>query len=504
MNLHPLRPYQSDTINNLRESMKAGFRRIVLQLPTGGGKTRIAAEVIRMANEKRNRTLFLAPRRELITQACSALVRQGLRPGVIMAGEPRDLGADVQVASFDTLHARAIRSHRMAMPEADLVIVDEAHLSIAESRKTIIAHYGDARIVGLTATPARGDGRGLGEIYEDLVIGPSVAHLVDEGYLVPLRYFAPTAPDLAHLRMNRDGDYAETGLAKRMDTPQLVGDIVDNWLRIARSRLTVVFCVNCAHSRHVCESFLAQGIRAEHLDGETPTAERKAILARVAAGETQVLCNVFVASYGLDIPALDCAVLARPTKNIALYLQTVGRVMRTSDGKNDALVIDHAGAVKENGFADEYVPWSLDGNEKVKDRKDRLAKERKEPKEIECRQCHTLFKARRDCPNCGCVIVPPSKAIPIHEAELEEIKRAQSKDNREATWPEKQQFMAGLRAYANEHGYADGWVAHKYRNRFGCWPNDSRVKHVPPQQYSDELRRWLISQQIRYAHRRAA
>jgi len=210
MNLHPLRPYQSDTINNLRESMKAGFRRIVLQLPTGGGKTRIAAEVIRMANDKRNRTLFLAPRRELITQACAALVRQGLRPGVIMAGEPRDLGADVQVASFDTLHARAIRSHRMAMPEADLVIVDEAHLSIAESRKTIIEHYADARIVGLTATPARGDGRGLGEIYEDLVIGPSVAHLVDEGFLVPLRYFAPTAPDLAHLRMNRDGDYAET------------------------------------------------------------------------------------------------------------------------------------------------------------------------------------------------------------------------------------------------------------------------------------------------------
>lgn len=504
MNVQPLRPYQAEAIANLRESMKGGFRRIVLQLPTGAGKTRIAAEVIRMAHAKRSRPLFLAPRRELITQACAALVRQGLRPGVIMAGEPLDIGADVQVASFDTLHARAVRGHRMRMPNADIVIVDEAHLSIAESRKTIIAHYADARVVGLTATPARGDGRGLGEIYDALVIGPSVAHLVDEGYLVPLRYYAPTAPDLAHLRMNRDGDYAEGGLAKRMDTPQLVGGIVENWLRIARDRMTVVFCVNCAHSRHVCESFIAAGIRAEHLDGETPTVERKGILARVAKGETQVLCNVFVASYGLDIPALDCAVLARPTKNIALYLQTVGRVMRADGLKADALVIDHAGAVKENGFADEYVPWSLDGTEKVKERKERLAQEHKEPREIECRQCHTLFKSRRDCPNCGCVIVAPSKAIPVHEADLQEVRRGQAKDNRDATWPEKQQFMAGLRAYANEHGYQPGWVAHKYRTRFGVWPNDERVKHIPPQAYDDDLRRWLLSQQIRYAHRRAA
>lgn len=499
-----LRPYQIDAISDLRQALAGGARRILLQLATGAGKTRIAAEIVKMAQGKRNKVLFLAPRRELIGQAAAAFSRLGIQPGIIMAGEPMKRFLDVQVASFDTLHARAVRSKRMEMPDAALVIVDEAHLSLAETRKDIIEHYADAVVIGLTATPARGDGRGLGEIYDQLVMGPSIRHLTEEGYLVPLKYYAPTEPDLAKLRLNKDGDYAETGLAKRMDTPKLVGDIVDNWLRIARSRLTVVFCVNRAHSRNVCQQFNAQGISAEHVDGETPNDERAAILDRVRAGKTQVLCNVFVASYGLDIPVLDCAVLARPTKNIALYLQMIGRVMRTADRKCDALVIDHAGAVKENGFVDEFIPWSLDDKEKVKDRKLRMQQASVEPKPITCPRCQTKFKARRDCPNCGFEAVPANKAIPTHEAELQEVQREQRKGNREATWEEKREFMAGLRAWAIEHGYKDGWAANKYREKFGVWPNDERVKHVPPTQYNEETRKWLVSQQIRWAKRRKA
>lgn len=507
MSQHPLRPYQEDAIAALRKSLSAGHQRVLLQLATGAGKTRIAAEICKMASGKRNRVLFLAPRRELITQAAAAFAREGMHPGVIMAGEPQKRMLDLQVASFDTLHARAIRSSRMAMPEAELVIVDEAHLSLAETRKAIIKHYQNARVIGLTATPARGDGRGLGEIYHDLVMGPSIRHLTDEGFLVPLRYYAPSEPDLAKLRLNKDGDYAETGLAKRMDTPQLVGDIVDNWFRLARHRLTVVFCVNRAHSRHMTDRFRSLGIAAEHLDGETPNDERAAILERVRTGETQVLCNVFVASYGLDIPALDCAVLARPTKNIALYLQTVGRVMRPDGRKRDALILDHAGAVKENGFVDEFIPWSLDTEGKVKDRKLALSREQAEPKSITCPQCKAEFKARRVCPECGHEAIAKSADIPTHEADLQELERKKSKDNREATWPEKQAFIAGLRRYASEHGYSSGWVAHKYRTRFGVWPNDARVKNQPAMEYGEDLARWLKSQQIRWAkskERRAA
>lgn len=504
MTAQPMRDYQAKAVRDLRASLAVGTRSVLLQLATGAGKTRIAAEICRMAEAKRSKVLFLAPRRELIAQAAQAFSRQGLWPGVIMAGELPARSRDLQVASFDTLHARAIRSDRMAMPEAQLVIVDEAHLSLADTRREIIEHYADACIIGLTATPARGDGRGLGAIYEDLILGPSIRHLTEAGHLVPLRYFAPTEPDLAALRLNRDGDYAETGLAKRMDTPQLVGDVVDNWQRIARDRATVVFCVNRAHSRNVRDRFLAAGVTAEHLDGETPTDERAAILARVRSGETQVLCNVFVASYGLDIPRLDCAVLARPTKNIALYLQTVGRVMRPCEGKVDALVIDHSGAVKENGFVDDFIPWSLDESERVKDRKDAKQKETAEPKEIQCPQCHAMFKAQRVCPSCGFHAIPEGKPIPTHEAALEEVQRAAKKENREATWEEKRAFMAGLKAYAFEHGYKPGWAANKYRDRFGVYPNDARVKDVPPMQYDEPTRKWIKSQQIRYAKRRAA
>lgn len=498
----PLRLYQSDAIHDLRRSIAAGNKRIILQLATGAGKTRIAAEIVKLAMDKRKKALFLAPRRELISQAAGALMKQGVRPGIIMAGEPQNRFQDVQVASFDTLHARAVRSKRMHMPEAELVIVDEAHLSLAETRKDIIEHYHDAIVIGLTATPARGDGRGLGELYMDLVLGPSIRQLTEEGHLVPLRYFAPTEPDLAKLKLNKDGDYAETGLAKRMDNPQLAGDIVDNWHRIARGRLTVVFCVNRAHSRHVCERFIESGIRAEHLDGDTPTDERAAILERVRSGQTQVLCNVFVASYGLDIPALDCAVLARPTKNITLYMQMIGRVMRTDDRKTEALVIDHAGAVKENGFVDEFIPWSLDTAGSVKDRKLTMQMAGADPKPVTCPQCKTQFKGQRTCPSCGYEAIPASRAVPVHQADLQELERSKKKDNREATWPEKQAFMAGLKAYANEHGYQPGWVAHKYQAKFGVWPNDARVRDVAPQPYSPELKRWLVSQQIRYAKSR--
>jgi DNA repair protein RadD len=497
-----LRRYQLDGIEALRASLRAGHRRPILVAPTGSGKTVLAAEIVRMAQEKSKSVLFLAPRRELIAQASARFAKVGIQHGIIMAGEPRSLYARVQVASFDTLHARGVRTKRMLMPQGDLVIVDEAHLSVADTRKAIIDHYADSIVIGLTATPARGDGRGLGGIYDDLVPITSIRELTDNGYLAEARYFAPTEPDLAGIKLNKDGDYQEKQLGKRMDQPQLVGGIVENWTRLAWGMSTVVFCVTRAHSRHVCEQFLRIGVTSEHLDGETPLDERKAILARVASGETTVLCNVFVATFGLDIPRLACAVLARPTRNIALYLQIIGRVLRTAEGKNEAFIIDHSGAVAQHGFADEFVPWSLDEKETVAERRKKQREANKSPKEITCAKCKTVFKGRRECPGCGHAMVPRTDAVPFHKADLEEVKPV--KENRDTTWEEKQAFMAGLKAYAAEHDYAHGWVAHKYRTRFGVWPDDPRVRDVSPMPYDDATRKWITSQNIRHAKRRAA
>jgi DNA repair protein RadD len=502
----PLRDYQRDMIAKARASLAAGNLKVIVQAPTGSGKTRIAAEIIRLAMVKGRKVLFIAPRRELIYQAREAFAAEGVWCGTIMAGEVMTQTADVQVASFDTLHARGMLRKRIAMPEAQLVLVDEVHLALAPTRRAILDHYHAAgsTLVGLTATPARGDGRGLGEAWDDLVEGPSVALLTEQGHLVPARYYAPTKPDLEAVGLNADGDYIEDQLGEAMDKPPLIGDIVENWQRIASDRRTVVFCVNRAHSRHVRDAFLAAGVEAEHVDGETPEGERADIFERVRRGATQVLCNVFVASYGLDIPVLDCAVLARPTKNIALYLQTVGRVLRIYPGKTDAMVIDHAGAVLENGFADDYIPWSLDAKSKVKDRKAASQNAKSEPKKLECGHCHTVFSGRRDCPSCGHSVVPKTEAIPVHQADLQEISRDQRKANRELTWEEKAVFIGELRAYAARTGKADGWIAHKYRARVGVWPNDARVKHAPACIPSPETLSWIKSQNIRYAKRREA
>jgi DNA repair protein RadD len=359
-----LRLYQTNAIAALRASLAQGKRRPILVMPTGSGKTRVAGDIIRSAIAKGRKPGFLAPRRELIDQAVNAFAAIGIRSDPIMAGRDRSPMSQVWVASFDTLHARGIRTKRMRMPEADLVIVDEAHLSVAETRKAIIEHYSDAVIIGLTATPARGDGRGLGEIYDDLVSVVSIRELTDDGFLVPVRYFAPSEPDLEGVKLNKDGDYIEKQLGERMDRAELIGGITENWMRLAFGLSTVVFCVTRAHSRHVCEEFKRLGVAAEHLDGETELEERRAILARVASGETTVLCNVFVATFGLDIPRLECAVLARPTKNLALYLQIAGRVLRPCEGKTEARIIDHSGAVQQHGFIDDDQPWSLDRSKK--------------------------------------------------------------------------------------------------------------------------------------------
>ena len=496
-----LRDYQTRALDLLRNVIRSGFTRPILLSPTGSGKTVMAMEIIRRAKDNGKHVLFLAPRRELIMQTSKILDAVKIIHGVIMAGEPRDMHSKVQVGTFDTLHARAIRSERMLMPKADLVLVDEAHLSISRTRQEIIQHYPDAIVIGLTATPARGDGRGLGEIYNEIVPAANVKELTEQGHLVPVRYFAPSEPDLKGLKKNRDGDYVEKALGERMDQAQLIGDIVQNWFRLAKGKSTVVFCVTCAHSRHVRDEFLKAGISAEHVDGNTPHDERKAIMQRVSEGKTMVLCNVYVASYGLDIPRLECAVLARPTKNITLYLQTAGRVLRPFEGKREALIIDHSGAVKEHGFVDDMVPWTLDETD-VREAKKKAKEEAKEPKEITCGECGTVFKSRRNCPICGHEMIPATQEIPTHAADLEEIEREQRKLNRDMSSVEKKRFFGMLKGYAKKHGFNPGWCSHKYRALTGVWPN--AYKNAPMLEPSSEVLNWIKSQNIRYAKRRAA
>lgn len=493
-----LRDYQEEAVNGLRTSIGSGKKKPILLSPTGSGKTIMATSIAKSAIQKGKRVLFLAPRRELIYQCSRAFTKNHIIHGIIMAGVRMSPSDRVQVASFDTLHARAIRNEIIDLPEADVIIVDEAHLSIADTKQAIIRRYPDAIVIGLTATPARSDGRGLGEIYDDIVHASTVRELTLAGYLVPVRYYGGTQADLDGIKKNKDGDYQEKELGGRCDNPKLVGDIVDNWLRLAGDKSTVVFCVNRAHSRHVRDEFLRNGIKAEHLDGETPLEERKQILERVESGETQVLCNVFVATFGLDIPRLECAVLARPTKNISLYLQTAGRILRPFEGKEEAIIIDHAGAVHEHGFVDDDFAWSLDSAETVQERTIRERREKGEPKDITCGSCGTIFAGQRECPSCGHEMIPKSQEIPIYEADLIEIVTG-NKANRSYSYDQKADFYGQLRGYAKAKGYKEGWAAHKYREKFGVWANDKRVKNAPATPPKEEVINFIRHLQIKNA-----
>jgi len=465
------------------------------------GKTRVATAMIARARTRGKKVVFYAPRRELIYQTSDQLDDEAQAHGILMAGERRHW-AGVQVASFDTVWSQYRR--RGTLPKADLVIVDEAHLSVSDTRKTILREHlnSGAVLIGLTATPARGDGRGLGEIYDDMIEAAPVSWFIEQGYLVPARYFAPSKPDLDAVRVAR-GDYVINDLGEAVDKPKLVGDIVAQWLRLAHGRSTVVFCVNRKHSRHVRDEFIKNGVRAEHVDGETPSTERAEILDRVRSGETTVLTNVFVASYGLDIPTLEVAVLARPTKSLALYHQTVGRVMRPAQGKTEAMVIDHAGAVEEHGLFSDPVPWTLDSAVKVQDAKEKAAKEQQAPKDLTCPACKTVFRARRDCPSCGFQMIGATEAIPHHEADLQEVGNTAARRNRLDSWDEKIEFIGGLKHHAREHGYKPGWVAHAYQSRYGVWPNDQRLKSADPVPPSPEVIGYVKYLRIRNARRSA-
>jgi superfamily II DNA or RNA helicase len=401
-----LRPYQLDAIQRLDEREAAGARRILVVAPTGAGKTTIAGFVILRALERGLRVLFLAHRRELIVQAWRRLLDLGLardQVGVVMADDARRRPtARVQVASVDTLRRRA-------RPPADVVFVDECHRALAASYRAIAADYPNALHLGLTATPYRADGRGLGDAYDELVVVASPKQLIAEGFLVEPRVFTVPAsqrPDLSRVRVSR-GDYSASQLAEAVDRQGLVGNIVEHWQTHARGVRTVAFAASVEHSQHIAARFREAGVPAEHLDGETPTSERDAILGRLDRGETLVVSNCGVLCEGWDQPAVKCAILARPTKSTGLYLQQAGRILRPW---NDvpAIILDHAGCALEHGLPQDDRDFSLEGRKRRAAATDRAA-----PVVRECGQCFALLPlATRVCPECGHSLVA-TRELPV-------------------------------------------------------------------------------------------
>lgn len=376
------RDYQETAIDAARTLIGNGTKRILINAPTGAGKTVIAAGVVQLAVAKGKTVLFLAHRRELIDQTVSKLVDAGvLNFGVIMAGNRLcNAAAPVQVASIQTLIRREL-------PPADLVIIDEAHRSASRSYLSMLANYPRAAVLGLSATPERLDGKGLDDIFSDMIVVETIPNLIEQGYLVkPICYAGPTA-DLSGVRIKR-GDYDEQQLAEAMDKPKLVGDIVATWMRLAKGRQTVAFASSVAHADHIAAEFRAAGVSAAMVSGETKKTEREAVIADWKAGHIQVVANAMIFTEGFDYPELEACILARPTKSVSLFLQCVGRIMRPAPGKADAMVLDHAGCCRMHGPPHIDRAWALEG----------MAARRKKDKDDggnlrECEACAMLYEA---------------------------------------------------------------------------------------------------------------
>lgn len=432
-----LRPYQTEVTEAIRRQYGLGRRAPLVVLPTGGGKTTIFGYVTSSAATKGKCVFLLCHRAELVKQIAATLARFGcahqvIAPGPIIRQAKVEQfkahgrifiahDARVFVASVQTLVKRLDSD---AIPAPDIIVIDEAHhLTMDSTWGKIVTAYPNARLLPVTATPCRLDGKGLGTgaggFADALVMGPTMRELILEGHLSPYRIFAPpNALDLSGVR-TRMGDYAKDQLSDAVDKPAITGDAVEHYQRLASGKRAVVFCVSVAHAQHVANEFMAAGVPAEFLDGKMDALEREKTIKRFESGETLVMSSCDIVSEGFDLPAIEVAILLRPTQSLSLYLQQVGRALRVFPGKREALILDHVGAVVTHGLPDEEREWSLDGVKKAK----RAAKEDAEgvPRVSTCPKCFAVHEPADVCPVCAFVYPPVVRKVEQADGELVEL-----------------------------------------------------------------------------------
>lgn len=426
-----LRPYQKNAIGSVIAALDANGS-AVLQMPTASGKTRTATAIIKDAEKP---TWFICHRQEIEEQAAAAFSNAGIDFGVVSPRAKPDYEKPVQIVSVGTL-ARRIGD----LPKPKLAVWDECHHVAAKSWARIREQLEDAQHLGLTATPERLDGKGLSDWFAGIVKGPSIRDLINDGWLSDFRYFAPSEPDLTGARL-RAGDYRKEDVAKAMNMPVLIGDAIAEYKQKADGKRALVFCASVEASQELVSRFNAAGIPARHVDGKTSTIERKEAVAALAAGEIKILSNVEVFTEGFDLPAIDAVILLRPTKSLALYLQMIGRVLRTAEGKQEALIFDHAGLWLDHGWFDAGWDWSLEGGARAR----RLAAQERGPRR--CPECKEVRPERAEVCACGYEF-PTGREIGECDGVLREVR---------SVVPEGWETLA---SFAKRHGVTSAAVRH--------------------------------------------
>lgn len=493
--------------------------RVIHCAPTGSGKTIMQALICKREMDRGDSTAILTPRNEIFTQThgvtgsvCGAnnvSILRAKRPG-----EYWNPHAPVHVCSWPTMISRA-RKSSFFFPNVSRVQVDECHLSMAPKILEILEHYAPkARIDGWTATPARQTGKGLGRFFTEIKHVTTVRQLIKDGYLAPVEYWGGATPDMEGIRIVR-GDYEVGKLSKA--SIKLVGDVVDNWLRLAHDRHTIVFAVDIAHCEMLAHKFKSIGIRAAPLHVRMDQDERDRVVEQFKAGIIQVLVNVSIASYGFDAPSVNCVVVARKTKSIVLHLQMIGRGMRPAvdeEGNRIAnpddprfkvcMVLDHAGNVPDLGQADDLFRWRLDMGKKASDNWSRKEEsgEKEDSAVHTCEECQHIFSHSRICPKCGWKVPFSKRDVETKEANLVRIGKKLVEPLPEG-WPTHENFYRMLIRYGADKGYTPGWAAVKFKERAGVWPERHwmNLASIP---VDARVQNWIISRNIAYAKAKKA
>lgn len=466
-----LRDYQEKFLSDIREAFRQGAKAPLAQGPTGMGKTVILTSVADGATKIKNNIFILLHRQELIIQTSEALAFSGVphhicAPSKVVAAAQKSqikkVGRSfyqhdslVLVASVQTL------VNRMAdYPVPDLILIDEAHHGVAGTWLKIVQAYPKAKILGVTATPERLDGKGLGKdcggIFDNLILGPSIKWLIERGYLSRPRVFAPP------MQMDLDGiktiagDYSKGELNSRVNKVSITGDAISHYRRLCNNVPAIAFCVSVEHAQSVAEQFKLAGYKAACIDGTMDDASRRATIESLANGNLHVLTSCEIVSEGTDIPVVGAAILLRPTKSLGLYLQQVGRALRPYPGKEYTVILDHVGNVDRHGLPDEDREWSLQGRKKRNGSK----KDAGGPATRQCVKCYAIFPTTVDvCPLCGREVQKSRQEIEQIEAELVEVEQARLKtqfkiEKARAKTLEELVELGKRKGYDNPHAWA--------------------------------------------------
>lgn len=460
-----LRPYQENLREKIRESFAKSIRSVLLVLPTGAGKTCVFCDIVERTVRKGNSVYILVHRQELLKQTSRHLEKLGVPHGIIAPGHSMT-GDRVQVASVQTLVRRLERARK-----PDLIIVDECHHTMAGTWKKILDHWNGCFLLGVTATPIRLDGKGLGVkssgFYEHIIIGPSIRWLIDKEYLSQPRVYGPNVGiDLSGVKTVA-GDFDKHEVITRVDKPKITGCAVEHYMRICPNSPAIAFCVSVKHAEHVAEQFNNAGIPAAHLSADLADSVREYRISALGSGSLRVLTSCDIISEGTDIPVVGAAILLRPTQSTGLYLQQVGRALRKYPGKTNAIILDHVGNWERHGLPDDDREWSLDPERIVKRKKSDKAQL---PNNKRCSVCYAVFSASfNKCPQCGAEVKITEREIKQVGGELKEINRITIEEYKARINRKREQGLAKtlpeLIEIAKERNYNRGWALSVFNAR---------------------------------------